>query len=100
MPNRDIEGDTEGFGIVYLEANACAKPAIAGCAGGTGSAVEDGLNGLRVDGDEVEAVEAGIARLLLDAEESKRLGEAGRQRILGGFTPERRVELIRRVITS
>lgn len=100
MPNRDIEGDTEGFGIVYLEANACAKPAIAGMAGGTGSAVVDGLNGLRVDGDAVEAVEAGIARLLLDPEEAKRLGEAGRQRILGGFTPERRVELIRRVITS
>ncbi|HMN75642.1 MAG TPA: glycosyltransferase family 4 protein [Burkholderiaceae bacterium] len=100
MPNRDIEGDTEGFGIVYLEANACAKPAIAGCTGGTGSAVEDGLNGLRVDGDKVEAVEAGIARLLLDAQESKRLGEAGRQRILDGFTPQRRVALIRRVITS
>ena len=65
MPNRDIEGDTEGFGIVYLEANACAKPAIAGLAGGTGSAVQDGLNGLRVDGDSVPAVEAGLARLLL-----------------------------------
>ncbi len=100
MPNRDIEGDTEGFGIVYLEANACAKPAIAGLAGGTGSAVVDGLNGLRVDGNETQAVEAGIARLLLDVEEATRLGAVGRQRVLSGFTPERRVELIRRVITS
>jgi phosphatidylinositol alpha-1,6-mannosyltransferase len=100
MPNRDIEGDTEGFGIVYLEANACAKPAIAGITGGTGSAVEDGLNGLRVAGDHVHAVEAGIARLLANDEEAKRLGDAGRQRILNGFTPEKRVELIRRVIAS
>ena len=98
MPNRDIEGDTEGFGIVYLEANACAKPAIAGRAGGTGSAVEDGINGLRVDGDDVRAVEASIARLLLDAEESRRMGAAARQRIVSGFTPERRVELLRQVI--
>jgi glycosyltransferase involved in cell wall biosynthesis len=100
MPNRDIYGDTEGFGIVYLEANACGKPALAGRAGGTGSAVEDGINGLRVDGDDVHAVESGIARLLLDAEESRRMGAAARKRIVDGFTPERRVELIRRVILS
>jgi spore maturation protein CgeB len=45
-------------------------------------------------------VEAGIARLLANDEEAKRLGDAGRQRILNGFTPEKRVELIRRVIAS
>ena len=60
MPNRDIEGDTEGFGIVYLEANACAKPAVAGQTGGTGSAVEHGVNGLRVDGTRLESVEDGL----------------------------------------
>jgi phosphatidylinositol alpha-1,6-mannosyltransferase len=98
MPNRDIEGDTEGFGIVYLEANACAKPAIAGRAGGTGSAVEDGINGLRVDGDDVQAVAGAIARVLLDAEESRRMGAAARQRIVSSFTPERRVDLIRQVV--
>jgi len=36
MPNREINGDTEGFGMVFLEAAACGKPAIAGQAGGTG----------------------------------------------------------------
>ena len=66
MPNRDINGDTEGFGLVFMEANACAKPVIAGLAGGTGSAVEDGNNGLRVDGERVEAVEESIAQLLID----------------------------------
>jgi phosphatidylinositol alpha-1,6-mannosyltransferase len=100
MPNRDIEGDTEGFGIVYLEANACGKPAVAGITGGTGSAVVDGLNGLRVDGDSVPAVEAGLARLLQDPALAQRLGQAGRERILAGFTPQRRVELIRRLVNS
>ena len=100
MPNRDIEGDTEGFGIVYLEANACAKPAVAGITGGTGSAVEDGLNGLRVDGDSVPAVEAGLARLLQDPALAQRLGQAGRQRVMAGFTPQQRVALIRRLVTS
>ncbi len=100
MPNRDIEGDTEGFGIVYLEANACAKPAVAGITGGTGSAVEDGLNGLRVDGDSVPALEEGLAKLLQDAALARRLGQAGRERVLAGFTPQRRVALIRQLVTS
>ncbi|NWG75854.1 MAG: glycosyltransferase family 4 protein [Rubrivivax sp.] len=100
MPNRDIEGDTEGFGIVYLEANACAKPAVAGISGGTGSAVVDGLNGLRVDGDSVAAVEEGLARLLLDQALEQRLGRAGRERVLAGFTPQRRIELIRGLVVS
>ncbi len=100
MPNRDIEGDTEGFGIVYLEANACAKPAVAGVTGGTGSAVQDGLNGVRVDGDNVLAVADGLARLLQDPALAQRLGQAGRERILAGFTPQRRVELIRCVLSS
>lgn len=100
MPNRDIDGDTEGFGIVYLEANACGKPAVAGSTGGTGSAVQDGLNGLRVDGDSVPSVEEGLARLLQDQALSQRLGQAGRERILAGFTPQSRVELIRRLVTS
>lgn len=95
MPNRDINGDTEGFGLVFMEANACAKPVIAGRAGGTGSAVEDGLNGLQVEGEKVEAVEEGLARLLLDPEAARRLGEAGRERTARRFTSDQRAQIIR-----
>lgn len=100
MPNRDIDGDTEGFGIVYLEANACARPAVAGITGGTGSAVEHGLNGLRVDGDSVAAVEEGLARLLQDSAYAQQLGQTGRSRVAARFTPQHRIELIRRLVTS
>jgi glycosyltransferase involved in cell wall biosynthesis len=41
------EGET--FGIVYIEANACRKPAIAGNIGGVPEAVEEGVSGLLVD---------------------------------------------------
>ncbi len=98
MPNRDINGDTEGFGLVFLEANACAKPVIAGLAGGTGSAVENGINGLRVDGERVEAVEESIACLLLDPEMARRMGHTGRQRTVTRFTSDQRAKLIRQVI--
>jgi phosphatidylinositol alpha-1,6-mannosyltransferase len=100
MPNRDIGGDTEGFGLVYMEANACGKPALAGLAGGTGSAVEEGLNGLRVDGESVEAVEQGLARLMLDPVMARRMGQAGRARTVSRFTSDQRAELIRKLIVG
>ncbi len=98
MPNRDINGDTEGFGLVYMEANACAKPVIAGRAGGTGSAVEDGRNGLRVDGERVQAVEEGIAYLLEHPEEAARMGRYGRERTVSRFTSDQRAEIIRGLV--
>jgi phosphatidylinositol alpha-1,6-mannosyltransferase len=100
MPNRDIAGDTEGFGLVYLEAGACLKPVIAGRAGGTGSAVLDGVTGLRVDGEKVEEVEAAIAYLLTHPDEARRTGEASRARTAASFTSDQRAELIRQLIAE
>lgn len=67
LANRDIDGDTEGFGLVFLEAAACGKVSVAGIAGGTGAAVLDGVTGVRVDGCDEHAVVSVIDRLLGDA---------------------------------
>lgn len=64
MPNREIDGDNEGFGMVYLEAGACGKPSLAGIAGGTGDAVKDGVTGLRVDGESVSMIADALVSLL------------------------------------
>lgn len=98
MPNREINGDTEGFGLVYLEAGACGKPVIAGRAGGTGSAVVEGVTGLRVDGDQVSEVEAGLRRLLVNREMCERMGEAARERVATRFTSDQRAETIRQLV--
>ena len=95
MPNRDIDGDSEGFGLVFLEAAASGKPSIAGVAGGTGSAVIDGVTGLRVDGENVADIAAALGRLLNDPEESARMGQAARQRVLENFIHKRRVDQLR-----
>ena len=70
----------------------------AGLAGGTGSAVVDGETGLRVDGERVEAIAQGIARLLHDTTEAETMGRNARQRVLANFTHERRVEQLRRLV--
>jgi phosphatidylinositol alpha-1,6-mannosyltransferase len=95
MPNRDIEGDNEGFGLVYLEAASAGKPAVAGTAGGTGSAVVDGVTGLRVDGERLEAIAGALARLLANPAEAERMGMNGRNRVLENFTHQRRVDQLR-----
>jgi len=64
MPNRRMpDGDTEGFGLVFLEANGCGIPVIAGRDGGSTDAVRDGDNGLVVDGHSVEEIAAAMRRL-------------------------------------
>ncbi len=68
MPNRTTAaGDTEGFGLVFLEANACGKPVVAGRAGGAVEAIIDGCNGVLVDGESQAQVAAALIRLLTDA---------------------------------
>lgn len=74
LPNREMpDGDTEGFGLVYLEANACGKPVISGRAGGVLDAVHEGVNGLTVDGSDPSSVVAAVNRLLADPELYARL---------------------------
>ncbi len=81
MPNRPVGADAEGFGMVYAEAAACARPAVAGRHGGTGDAVLDGVTGLRVDGADAGAVAAALARLLENGDLAARMGRAGRERV-------------------
>jgi len=81
MPNREIDGDTEGFGMVFVEAAACGTTALAGDAGGTGAAVLHEKTGLRVDGADSESVTRALARLLSDDDLRQRLAEAAMARV-------------------
>ncbi len=80
MPNREIDGDTEGFGMVFVEAAACGVTALAGEAGGTGAAVLHEQTGLRVDGADNESVTCALARMLSDDSLRQRLAESAKAR--------------------
>ena len=78
MPNRTLaDGDTEGFGLIFLEANACGKPVIGGRAGGATDAIVDEKTGLLVDGGDTDAIAAALRRLLDDEELRHRLAAGG-----------------------
>ncbi len=89
MPNREIEGDTEGFGMVFIEAAACGKPALAGNAGGAGSAVVQGETGVLVDGREDGQVAESLRRILAENVLAQRLGQQGFLRIQERFSWEK-----------
>lgn len=94
MPNSEDKGDMEGFGMVFLEANACGKPVIGGRSGGSKEAVLDGETGILVDpyepGELVEAL-----RLLANHGASrKKLGENGLRRAASDFSWETQARLL------
>jgi phosphatidylinositol alpha-1,6-mannosyltransferase len=86
MANREINGDTEGFGMVFLEAAACGKPAIAGDAGGTGAAVVDGETGFRVDGNCVAAVSTALLAVLNNTNLAAHMASTGLARAQTEFS--------------
>lgn len=98
MPSRDIDGDFEGFGIVYLEANMAGKPVIAGDSGGVQDAVVNRLNGLIVNSQSVENIAESVIKLSLDKELRKKLGEQGKERVIKNFHRKNQSEKIYNII--
>lgn len=80
---------SEGISNAVLEAMACGLPVVCTDAGGMREAVRDGVDGFVVPVRDVEAMAEALVRLARDPELRRRMGEAGRQRVLEEFTLER-----------
>jgi phosphatidylinositol alpha-1,6-mannosyltransferase len=100
MPNREINGDNEGFGMVFIEAAACGKPSLAGDAGGTASAVLHEQTGLRVDGGDAANVVRGLRHLLNHPDWMRELGQAGLKRVRASFAWEQVAQATQREILA
>jgi phosphatidylinositol alpha-1,6-mannosyltransferase len=83
MPCRTRLGglEVEGWGNVFIEAAACARPVVVGDSGGSREALVHGETGLLVDGADVHGVTDAVATLLEDPAYARRLGKAGRARV-------------------
>lgn len=81
-PHGDGGKAGEGFGIAYVEAGACGKPAVASASGGGGEIVVDRETGRVVDPEDAPALAEALAWLLEDPARARRLGERARERVL------------------
>lgn len=76
----------EPFGFAPLEANACETPVVAIAEGGVRETVAHEHNGLLVPGSDPVALSRAILHLLRNPELAHRMGQLGRQRVLGHWT--------------
>jgi phosphatidyl-myo-inositol dimannoside synthase len=73
-----MPSNTEGLGIVYLEAMAFAKPVISGKYGGSSEVVIPGETGYLVPYDDIPAIQNSIRAVLSNPEKASRMGKRGR----------------------
>ena len=81
----DARGDTEGLGVVLLEAMSYGVPVIGSNLGGITDIVQDGQTGLLVPPGDPGALAATLDRLAGDAGLAAKLGEAGRKHVATAF---------------
>jgi glycosyltransferase involved in cell wall biosynthesis len=81
-----LPSTVEGLPLVVLEAMAQGKPVVATAVGGTPELVVDGETGLLVPPGDAGALAAALGKVLRDPELARRLGEAGRRRVLASFS--------------
>jgi glycosyltransferase involved in cell wall biosynthesis len=81
----DARGDTEGLGVVLLEAMSYGVPVIGSDLGGITDIVRDGATGLLVPPADPAVLAAALERLARDPALAARLGEAGRTRVATAF---------------
>lgn len=88
MPSRSrwLGLETEGLGIVYLEAAATGLPVVTGDSGGAPETVLPGVTGFVTATD--RTLREALATLLDDPESARQMGAAGRRRISETFSWE------------
>jgi glycosyltransferase involved in cell wall biosynthesis len=78
-------GDAEGFGIVFIEAQAMGLPVVSTVSGGIPEAVKNGETGLLVGERDSPALAEAILRLMEDEDLWQRYSLAGRRNVVNHF---------------
>lgn len=98
----DSKGDTEGLGVVLIEAMELGLPIVASNVGGIPDVVVDGVSGILVPEKDSEALANAYKRLADDPELVKKLLAGAQQRIAQCFTwdgiIERQIEVYKKTL--
>ncbi len=85
----DSQGNTEGLGVVLIEAMACKLPVIGSNIGGIPDIVEDGVTGLLVPQKNVSELSKSINKIIENPDISERIAEKGYKMVKSNFSWER-----------
>lgn len=93
-----LPSEKEGLPRVILEAMLMAKPVVASRVVGPSELVVDGQTGFLLSLAETRQWADAIEQLIDDPALRRRMGEAGRERVIAEFSIERYVSAVRRVL--
>jgi colanic acid/amylovoran biosynthesis glycosyltransferase len=93
-------GDAEGFGMVFIEAQAMGLPVVSTLSGGIPEAVKHGETGLLVTERDSKGLAAALLTLIENDELWRRYSVAGRERVVSQFNLLRQTERLENVFTQ
>ena len=96
----DSQGNTEGLGVVLLEAMACKLPVIGSDTGGIPDIIQDGETGLLVPEKDVSGLSNAILSLIKNEELRKKLAVNGYDRVKEKFSWEKIAEGYLKIYSS
>lgn len=90
----EINGDIEGFGLSFLEANLFKKPVIATRTGGVAEAVIHYHTGILVEPKNIDQLASALLKLLKDDKLAQKLGHQGFKRVKEEFNWSHQIKKI------
>lgn len=86
---------SEGLPVSLLEAWAASKPVLCTAVGGIPAVVTDGVDGKLVPSGDMGAIVAALSLLMEDPDRRRRMGEAGRKKVLASYSLDRMADAYR-----
>lgn len=86
--------DSESFGVSLVEAMACERPAVVSSVGGLKEVAVDGETAIFVPPNDPEKTAAALLKLLRDPALAKKMGEAGRARVLALYDWKKNLDAV------
>ncbi len=99
LPNRTIDHDVEGFGMVLVEAQACGKPVIAGDSGGTQETLQPEKTGHIINCQSPEQITKQLLPLLQHYKQHPHDPEISRRWAVNTFDWQQHVEKAMQIFT-
>lgn len=105
MPTRNIDGDIEGFGMVFLEAALYHLPIIASKSGGVSEAIQHNHNGILIpeprqnsSASDIETLTNAIQTYINNPELRITHGNNGYNRVIQKFTWEAQANILKKIL--